>query len=63
MHPYDDNARRQLAREHVARLTRDAQRPPRTREPRPEQAEHAVAAALFNRLRRRRPARAAEQRP
>ena len=62
MHPYDDNARRQLAREHVDALARDARRAPRAREPRRE-AEHAVAAALLNRLRRRRPARAAAERP
>jgi hypothetical protein len=63
MHPYDDNARRQLAREHVAQLARDAQRAPKAHEPRPEEAERAIAAALLNRLRRRRPARAAAQRP
>jgi hypothetical protein len=62
MHPYDDNARRQLAREHVAQLARDAQRAPKADEL-PEQAERAAAPALRNRLRRRRPARAAAQRP
>jgi hypothetical protein len=61
MHPYDDNARRQLAREHVAQLARDAQRAPKADEL-PEQAALA-AAPLLNRVRRRRPARAAAQRP
>lgn len=63
MHLYDVNARRQLVREHVDDLTRDARRIANAPAHRAKKAEHAGLAALLNRLRRRRPARAAAQRP
>ena len=65
MHIYDVNARRQIVREHVDALARDARRAPDApaRRPQPEHAEDARVAALVNRLRRRRPARTAAQRP
>lgn len=62
MHPYDTNARLQLAREHADELARDARRTARAPAREPQQAEQAERAWL-NRLRRRRPARAATQRP
>jgi hypothetical protein len=65
MHVHDSNARRQIAREHADELARDWRRAQKAAEPEPwqsEKAEHAPA-SLLNRLRRRRPARAAAQRP
>ena len=66
MHLHDSNARRQIAREHADELARDWRRAQKAAEPEPwqsEQAEYAAPASLLNRLRRRRPARAAAQRP
>jgi hypothetical protein len=65
MHLHDSNARRQIAREHADDLARDWRRAQKAAEPEPwqsEQDEHAPA-SLLNRFRRRRPARAAAQRP
>jgi hypothetical protein len=66
MHLHDSNARRLLAREHADELARDWRRAQKASGPEPWQSaksEHAAPASLLNRLRRRRPARAAAQRP
>jgi hypothetical protein len=66
MQLHDINARRQLAFEHIDELARDwrrAQKASAAELRHSEQAEHATPASLLNRLRRRRPARAAAQRP
>jgi hypothetical protein len=66
MHLHDSNARRQIAREHAVELARDWRRAQKAAEPELRQsakAEHAAPASLLSRLRRRRPARAAAQRP
>jgi hypothetical protein len=62
MYLYDANARRQIAREHADELARDARRAAEA-PARHQTADRARPAALLNRLRRRRPARAAAQRP
>jgi hypothetical protein len=66
MHLHDSNARRQIAREHADELARDwrlAQKAAVSESRQSAAAEHAAPASLLNRLRRRRPARTAAQRP
>jgi hypothetical protein len=62
MYLFDANARRQIAREHADELARDARRAAAAPD-RPQPADRAGPAALLHRFRRRRPARAAAQRP
>ena len=66
MHAHDYNTRRLIARERAAELARDWHRAQKAAEPDPWQSEideRAVPLSLLNRLLRRTPAQAAEQRP